>query len=290
METRANYVLIGTFTLAVIVAGFGFVYWFSSLTQGGPRDTYRIVFDGAVSGLRTGGSVLFNGIRVGEVTGLRLNRDNPRQVIATIAVENKLGDTKIPVRADTRVGLDFQGLTGVAAISLTGGTPASPELPIATDGPPILMADPNATQDVTQAARDVLQRVNLFIADNQGSLKTSLKNIEAFSDTLAHNSKRIDEIMAGVQDLIGGPEKKGQLAEAASSFKTLADNLDKRTAELTAGLSKFTGSGLREWEALAVDGRRTLSEVERAVKNLDHNPQRVIFGGGNAVPEYNGKR
>src|SRR6266540_4975228 len=100
METRANYVVIGLFTLAVIAGAFGFVYWFSRTGDGGERAAYRVVFDGAVSGLRTGGSVLFNGIKVGEVTDLRLNPQDPRQVVATIAVESS-----VPVRSDTRVGL-----------------------------------------------------------------------------------------------------------------------------------------------------------------------------------------
>jgi phospholipid/cholesterol/gamma-HCH transport system substrate-binding protein len=290
METRANYVLIGTFTLAVTVAAFAFVYWFSSLGQGGVRDAYRIIFDGSVSGLRPGATVLFNGIKVGEVTSLRLNIDNPRQVVATIAVEGKIGETKVPIRSDTRVGLDFAGLTGVASISLTGGAAGGSELPIAKDGPPILVADPSATQDVTQAARNVLQRVDSFIADNQGTLKTTLQNVEGFTGSLAHESERFDQILAGMQNLMGGPNSKGEVGEAIGSLKTLAENLDKRTAELSAGLTKFTNSGLREWEALAVDGRRTLAEIERAVKNLDHDPQRVIFGGGGSVPEYNGRR
>jgi phospholipid/cholesterol/gamma-HCH transport system substrate-binding protein len=290
METRANYVLIGGFTLFVIGAAFAFMYWFSSLGHGGVRDTYRIVFDGAVSGLRPGASVLFNGIKVGEVASLRLNEKNPRQVIATIAIERTIAGTDVPIRSDTQVGLDFAGLTGVASISLTGGAEGSAALPVAKDGPPILIADPNATADVTQAARDVLRRIDVFIAENEQPLKATLQNFESFTGSLAQDSGRINEILAGIQNLTGGGNVKGEFAEAAQSLRALANGLDKRTAELSAGLSKFTGSGLREWEALAVDGRRTLSEVERAVKNLDRNPQRVLFGGGNAVPEYDGRR
>src|SRR6266849_3692520 len=118
METRANYVVTGLFTLAVIAAGFGFVYWFSRTGDGGERTAYRVVFDGAVSGLRTGGWVLFNGIKVGEVSDLRLSPQNPRQVMATVMV-----DKAVPIRTDTRVGLDFQGLTGIASISIKGGAP-----------------------------------------------------------------------------------------------------------------------------------------------------------------------
>ena len=114
METRANFVLIGSFTLAVIAAAFGFVLWFQSLHTTKARSPLRIVFEGPASGLRNGGSVNFNGIRVGEVVSVKL--DNPRRVVALAMIENNA-----PIRKDTLVGLEFQGLTGVAAISLKGG-------------------------------------------------------------------------------------------------------------------------------------------------------------------------
>ena len=89
MEIRARYVQMGAFTLAVLVAGFAFVYWLNN--AGGLRDraVYRIRFESSVSGLLKGSAVLFNGIRVGEVTGLELDPDDPRQVQATIAVDRR---------------------------------------------------------------------------------------------------------------------------------------------------------------------------------------------------------
>ena len=122
METRANYVLIGSFTLAVIAAAFGFVLWFQSLHTTKARGPLRIIFEGPAAGLRNGGSVNFNGIRVGEVISVKL--DNPRRVVALALVENTA-----PLRKDTLVGLEFQGLTGVAAISLKGGEEAAPPAP-----------------------------------------------------------------------------------------------------------------------------------------------------------------
>src|SRR5262245_38815 len=125
METRANYVVIGLFTLVVIAGAFGFVYWFSRTGDGGERVPYHVVFDGAVSGLRTGGWVLFNGIKVGEVSDLKLNPANPRQVIATIVV-----DKAVPMRADTRAGLHFQCLSGIESLSVQGrAAHAGPLLP-----------------------------------------------------------------------------------------------------------------------------------------------------------------
>jgi phospholipid/cholesterol/gamma-HCH transport system substrate-binding protein len=279
METRANYVVIGLFTLAVIAGAFGFVYWFSRTGDGGERAAYRVVFDGAVSGLRTGGWVLFNGIKVGEVSELKLNPQNPRQVVATILV-----DKSVPVRTDTRVGLDFQGLTGIASISVKGGSPEAPPLASQNGEPPVLVADPAATQDVTATIRDVaanagalVRRVDEILVDNRDTLKTTLGNLESFSATLARNSDRLDRIMAGLENFTGG-EIKEELLETARSMRALTDNLDKRTAEISVGLTRFSNNGLREYEALAVDARRTLAELGRAIRNFDKNPQRVIFG------------
>ena len=271
--------VIGLFTLAMIAGGFGFVYWFSRAGDGGERAVYRVVFDGAVSGLRQGGWVLFNGIKVGEVSDLKLNPDNPRQVVATIAV-----DKGVPMRADTRVGLDFQGLTGIASISVKGGSPDAPALVSEKGQPATLIADASATQDVTTTIRDVaastgalVRRLDEVLADNRDTLKSTLSNLEVFSSTLARNSERLDRIMAGLDNFTSG-DIKTELVDTARSMRTLTDNLDKRTAEISVGLTRFSNNGLREYEALAVDARRTLADLGRAIRNFDRNPQRVLFG------------
>src|SRR6516164_4469091 len=134
METRAPYALIGLFVLAVIGAVFGFVYWLHNTGGLGERAVYRVRFENTVSGLLTGAAVLFNGIRVGEVTALWLNPDDPRQVMATIAIV-------------------FQGLTGVPVIALKGGEGGAAPLAASLSGPPVLIADPSAGQSMTEAAR-----------------------------------------------------------------------------------------------------------------------------------------
>jgi phospholipid/cholesterol/gamma-HCH transport system substrate-binding protein len=268
METRANYILIGVFTLAAILGAFGFVYWFNNVGIG-DRATYRVVFETPVSGLRTGSSVLFNGIRIGEVTTLALDPRAPRQVVAVISI-----DKRAAVRADTWVGLDYQGLTGNAAIALRGGSDQAPSPP-----ENILKADVTANADIAQAARDVLRKLDGFISDNDRALRTSLKNIEIFSQTLADNSGRVDRIIGGAENLIGTADKPGEFGEAARAIRAAADNLDKRTADISSGLERFSSVGLREWERLAVEGRRTMGTLERTIRNIDKNPSRLLFGG-----------
>ena len=78
METKASYIVTGAFTLAVIAGVFGFLYWVQNgAGGGGERSVYRVVFAGSVSGLRPGAAVLFDGMRVGEVTKLALDPARP---------------------------------------------------------------------------------------------------------------------------------------------------------------------------------------------------------------------
>jgi phospholipid/cholesterol/gamma-HCH transport system substrate-binding protein len=271
METRANYVLIGSFTLAVIAAAFGFVMWFQSLHTTKARTPLRVIFEGPASGLRNGGSVNFNGIRIGEVMSVKL--DNPRRVVALAMIENNA-----PIRKDTLVGLEFQGLTGVAAISLKGGQEAAPPAPLDEDGIPVLTADPNALQDVTEAIRGTLQNINRVVADNQEAVKNSLHNLETFTASLARNAEKIDNVMLKVDgvmskadslmlglDTLAGGKEGGELFLTVKSIRELAEDFDKRSG------------------VLMTDGRRTLGDISRAVNNLDKNPTRLLFGPSNAA-------
>jgi phospholipid/cholesterol/gamma-HCH transport system substrate-binding protein len=194
METRAPFVLIGGFVLAAIAAVFGFVYWLNNSAGLGPRATYHVQFDGSVPGLLVGAAVLFNGIRVGEVTDLGLAADNARRVNATISVASST-----PVRVDTKVGLEFQGLTGVPVIALEGGT-----MPASAGAVPTLIAEQGAGQSMTQAARDALRRVDAVLAENSGPLKDTIANLKVFSEGLARNTGKLDGIVAGLEKMTGG--------------------------------------------------------------------------------------
>jgi phospholipid/cholesterol/gamma-HCH transport system substrate-binding protein len=304
METKANYVLIGVFVLAIIAGVFGFVFWFQNGGTGGERSFYRVVFENSVSGLRTGASVLFNGIRVGEVNDLRLNPEQPKQVVAYISVEKS-----VAIRPDTRVAIEFQGLTGIAAIGLSGGSVDKPPLVGTKDNPATLNGSQGLTQDVTQGARDVLRRIDDFITENREPFNNTLKNLESFSGSLAKNSVQIDEtlknieefsavmkkngekidhIMSNLETLTGGPDgNSGEIVETVKTIRELATNLDKRTATITDGVNKLTATGTRQIDSIGREFRQTLNTIERAARNIDQNPSRLLFGGSGGSSNQN---
>jgi phospholipid/cholesterol/gamma-HCH transport system substrate-binding protein len=203
METRARYALIGLFMLAVIAASFAFVYWLENKGGFGERAYYSLRFDSPVSGLSPGSAVLFNGIRVGEVTELGLDPEHPDRVVATIGVT-----AGTPIRSDTVVGVETQGLTGGAAVTLVGGAANSPPLAGSNGAVPVLSAEPGATQDWTGLARTVLRRLDAILSDNADNLHSAIANFNTFTDVLAKNSDRIEGLLAGLEKLTGGGASK----------------------------------------------------------------------------------
>jgi phospholipid/cholesterol/gamma-HCH transport system substrate-binding protein len=268
MEDRAKYVLIGLFTFAVIVGAFGFVYWLHNTAGSRETASYRIIFDGAVSGLRVGAPVLFNGIRVGDVRDLGLT-NNPSEVAALITVE-----PTTPVRKDTRVTLEYAGLTGIASVSMKGVLASSPPLQAKGDELPTLRAESGAGQDMSTAVRETLSKANAVISENQEAVHNAINNIETFTKALARNSDKIDELMSGSTKLVS------DATDAMVSFKQLGDNLDKRTAEITTNANTLMDTATKHIDIIGKDAHRAITNIDKAVTDLAKHPQRILFGGG----------
>lgn len=380
MESRANYALVGLFTLAVLAAAFGFVYWFNS-GGAGSRESVRVIFTGTVTGLGRGSSVLFNGLRVGEVTSIELQPDDPRRIYAVIQVANTT-----PLREDTRARIEAQGLAGVVALQLIGGGADAPVLKAKPGEPmPTIIAERSELQDIIETVRNVAQKADGMLTSLDGLIKqnatpinNTVRNVEKFSQALGNNADGLDKLMAGFGNIAetiqplsqklqslseelttvvrsvdsnrissivenvdkftgalggssadvakavkdaasitakldkaadqiegvlkaakgflesgSGPDGRSafqEVADAAKSIRSLADNLDKRTAEITAGLNRFTGSGLRNVDSVVSEAKRTLTELNRTLRNFERNPQQLIFGGKPPLPQYNGSR
>ena len=203
-EIRTRYLTVGLFTLAAIIAGFLFVFWLYNAGGLGRREVYRVRFVGSVAGLFAGSPVTFNGLKVGEVTSLSLNPADPTVVVVALGVA-----PETPVRADTKVALDFQGLTGAAAVALTGGSAGAQPLNLTSGEPPMLAADAAASQSMTESARVVLQRLDSVLNQNADPLNGTLNNLKVFTDALARNSDRVDGIISGLERMTGGAGKKG---------------------------------------------------------------------------------
>jgi phospholipid/cholesterol/gamma-HCH transport system substrate-binding protein len=224
METRANYVLIGAFTLAAIVGAFLFVMWIAGYGAAGGHRSYQVVFNGSVAGLSTGANVSFNGIKVGEVTHLTFSRSDPHQVVADIDI-----NTEAPIDRNTKARLETQGLTGGAVVALLGGVTAGAPLVAENGRPPVIYAGQSIQlQDILDSvaglstkATAVLDDADKIITDNSPTIHSALANVDQFSKALADNSAGVDAALKSVGEL------GKQIGPLATRLQTLSDDADR---------------------------------------------------------------
>ncbi|KAB0539245.1 MULTISPECIES: MlaD family protein [Pseudochrobactrum] len=329
METKANYVLVGIFTLAVTLAAFGFVYWAARFGDGNDTLPLEIRIPGSVTGLSKGSQVLFNGIKVGDVRQMFLDPLNPNMVI----VQSEVNRTT-PITRSTKAELSSQGLTGIAFVELKGGSLMEPNLmEEAEKGGYVarINADPSIFTDLMATAKDIFGRTERvlgglegFVNDARGPLTDTVNNAKTFTDALAKNadvisaigdnaadvqktiqearemmqrlneaSKRVDGIMAKVDKLLSPEDREGVVAQAKATLASIqktSDNLDKRLAPVADNLARFSGKGLSDVQSVVVDSRRSLQRIEQAITDLERDPQRIIFGGSGTVPQYDGRK
>lgn len=288
METRANYILIGSFMVAVLIGAFGFVFWLAATAESRQNVALRIIYPGPVTGLPVGGSVLFNGIKVGDVKSLDFLPDDPTKVVATVGIK-----PSTPLREDTKATLNFTGLTGVAYVDLSGGTSASPLLlkEDAQGKVPVLYADRSFFDDIVDGARDVLKRADTtmktiedILIENKPLINDTIKNVDTFSAALAANSDGIKDFMASI----------GQASEAFSSLSGRLEKLvdqgerllaavpsDKVTA-IVDDLTKFSnslGKASNDIDLLMSDAQSAAQELETFTKKLNEgldNVQKIV--------------
>ena len=206
METRANYALVGFFTILVMAAAFGFVYWMSQYGRGGEMASLAIRIPGSANGLSIGSPVRFNGIAVGSVRSLAIDEDDPQFSIALTEVS-----TSAPVKKSTTAVLEVQGLTGAAYIELSGGKAEDENIlrsALDSGGTAILTARQSGVANILSTADKILRKADVaigdiqgFVADARGPLTNTIRNAEQFSGALTRNADNIDEFLQSIGGL-----------------------------------------------------------------------------------------
>jgi phospholipid/cholesterol/gamma-HCH transport system substrate-binding protein len=242
MERSAHYALVGLISLLLFLGLVVFVIWLARLQFASEYAVYDVDFKGPVRGLSQGGEVFFNGIKVGDVTKLHLDRANPNRVVALIRI-----GADAPVRVDSVASLEPQGITGVNYIQLTAGTTSKPLLRDVTPAGqiPVIHAQQSALEGLLEGGGDVLART--VQALDRANRLLSDSNIATFSQTLTNLKGDTQMIL----------DQKGTIADLDSTIKTL-----QATTTKIGLLSDNTN------QLITGDGRRTLENLNGAVGDL----------------------
>ncbi len=257
METRANYILIGAFTLAGILGVFGFFLWLAKFEVNRQYAYYDVLFEN-VSGLSAAGGVSFNGLPVGQVVSLRLDEGDPSKVRVKLEV-----DADIPVTSETVAQLQSLGVTGVGYVELTGGSVNAQRLPENS----VIKSKRSTIQSLFEGAPKVLDQAIVLLEDL--SAVVDEKNRKAVSDilnNLASASGRLDNTLSDFESL------SKDISGAAKNIGAFTDRLDQLadTADTTLKAGTDTLQSIKTASDSAVgaldEAKTTLATADQVLK------------------------
>jgi len=313
METRARYVLVGVFTLISLLAALGFMLWLAKVQIDRTFAQYDVVFD-TVAGLGTSSAVRYNGVDVGTVLAIALDRENPALVRVRIEVY-----ASTPIRSDTVATLASQGVTGVSFVALEGGSADSPRLQrIAPNLVPVIPSKPSVVQELMVGAPELLNDATLLIQDVRGfttrqngaAIAGILENVESATARIDGLADRAESFLAAAEITLAEADKV--LGEMETTFATAntafvsanttilnvnkvvetdlplivakVDNAVESVRTAAAGLEEFSTTGLPQYSTLAQDARNLVSSLTTLANRISNDPGRFLLG--NRTPEY----
>ena len=252
---KATNLVIGTTTLALIAAGIVGMIAIQKIRGIRNQSPLRIVFNGSASGLRKGGTVTFDGVPAGNIRSIRL--ENPRRIVAMVLLDNAA-----PLRSDTAVGIEFQGLTGVADIALVGGAPTAPPVPIDADGIPVLSADWSEQQSIT----DTLHNVDHVIVENQGAIKDALLSFETYTASLKSKGDTIDNIVGKADAAVAGFDST--VDKISGVLPGFADGKAEELFDKVKSLHELADTYKKKSAVFLEEGRKMLVDVSETANSM----------------------
>lgn len=273
METKANHLAVGTFVLIVLAGLFGFVIWLGKGAIDREFDRYRIFFSGSVSGLTASSTVRYRGVPVGTVSEIGIDPDNVEQV--RVLVEIQRGT---PIKEDAVASLEFQGVTGLVDVEITGGSMDSPPLK-AKEGQKyaVITSTPSKLEALFEDVPHALARLTslvergtlLFSDDNLAAISKTLQNMEAISDSLAANSGDVENLVGDVAITAS------EVRRTAEEINVLVKDLrilvpavaDDTSAALKAAQGLLTSVG-ENADTLTGDMQKTLRNIRESMATL----------------------
>ena len=298
METRANYVLIGGFTVLTALFLLLFALWAAKFSADRDWDRYEVIFSEPVTGLTEGGSVQYNGIGVGTVDKLRLDPDDARNVIALLKLKS---DT--PIKVDTRAKLSQQGITGVPFILLSGGSPQAARLePNDNDDIPIIRTEPSALQNIADTANRLVERMDhLLSEENIRRISATLDNLEQATGSIAGQKEDIAALIVNAREVTDGlkltvgkangvidgvdrnliarlPALMDRIDSTVAKLDSTAGNANALIAENRPAINSFANDGLAQLGPTLAELRRLIRDLRNLSDRLEDRPASYILG------------
>jgi len=286
-KTRLGIFLTLATIIFLVVLG---VFLVPKLREAG--DVYYVNFKNtSVNGLLLGSSVRYQGVDIGKVTRIEVNRRDMNSVFVYIKIQRGF-----PIKVDTTAVLMLAGITGLRFIDLRGGSrdaillPPRGEIPMGRGleeraGDIVANIDTAVNSFNSLLSRENLDRINRFlekaekssemisqvIEAKRGKLESAFDNAEKVTNEMASVTENLHKISNNVSDL---SEKIVARSEAAvdSIAKRFSDEEMGQAIKDMRALIDTTSTSLKRIEgslrSQQDDLGRTLQSLEAAMDNL----------------------
>ncbi len=290
MEIRAHYILVGACTLLLLLGGLGFTLWLASMDKDIALSNYEISFNESIRGLSVNSDVLFVGIRVGKVTGIKISQVNPGEARVRIAIA---ADT--PVREDSVAQIEIRALTGGAVIAISGGTAQSPLKHVPSGAIGEIAYEPSPLSSVVAQMPDVLASANhtlrriekIFSLENEQHVSNILQSLDTLTASVAQHSGTITTILADSEktvknfNLLAVNANQALITDiknTSNAIDQIVKRLESTITTMSPGLKRFSTQGLSDLNQLMVDMTKLVQTLTRLSQKVESDPRRFFFG------------
>lgn len=284
--------------LALGAALIGIVLW---LASGGALqkryDIYQAVEDESVAGLNLNAPVKYNGVDIGKVRSIELDRANPGRVVLLFAIERGT-----PIKEDTVAVLRTQGLTGIAYVELSGGAISSPTLQtLAGNLYPEIRTKPSLSARLENVLTDALAKldsttsnINAILSnENRLAFTNTLADIAVVAHTFSARQKQIDSGITNASRTFEntskataqiGPviDRLGHSAEAiekmGNAVAATSQSAGRTVDSVGSDVKRFSSETLPELERLLGELSVLSSSLRRLTEQTERDPRGLIFG------------
>lgn len=287
MQSKVNFALVGLFVIVLGSTLLGVAFW---LTLGGETkvyDRYRVYFNESVAGLNPKATVRYRGVQVGQVESIRLDRHNPDRVDVVLDIERGT-----PIRRDTIATLSTRGLTGVAAVELSGGGQSPPlekvpgqELPVIQAGPSLVARLDDAFNNMLTNVDSLSRRLERLLGDdNQIALTRTLQHLDTITGAVADRSDSLRQTLANVETFTGALAGRAEgIGKALDRLAVTLEGTGDLSGQLRATLSDFR-AGAQAVRKTADTFKQTSLDLSAVARDGQRELQRL---GQTTLPELN---
>ena len=310
MTSKSGYMLVGAFVLVLAAAFIWGILWISAGGTPQSLDRYVVYMTDSVSGLNVDAPLRYRGVDVGKVEQISIDPKDPQLIRLLLQVRQGT-----PVSEDTVATLEYQGLTGIASVNLSGGKSGSPppqalpgeDYPIIQSRPSIFASLDTSLEALLKSLTETSASLNALLnEENRDNISRSIESVATLSDNFAKQSSHLETLIAHLEVTLANtstasadfPKLVSEFTQSATAITRMADeirgigenlaaasaSIEKTVDASSDGVVDFARNTLPEISQMVYELRLASENLRRMSEALEQDPSLLMYGAPEPEP------